>query len=169
MRAILRPSRERPASLPSEVAQGLDRRVVRRSSLRLSATTKSPVAGEIPALIRDISQGGFLLEAETEALSVDEKIDVELPGRGLIRAKVAWCSRSFFGCQFIQPIPPAAISAALLKSEPQDSQNAETGWGRARVGSAGLKLEPQLNFSAACSLAIGLWVLIGLALYIALV
>ena len=49
-----------------------------------------------------------------------ERIDVEVPEAGLAEAKVVWSSGRFFGCKFKRPIPPAALSSAILRS-PADS------------------------------------------------
>ena len=114
--------------------------------------------------ILDISQGGLLLESKAAELFVDDHIDVELPECGLVRAHVAWKSGSFVGCQFSQLVSPAAISAALLKADPRELSSAP----EQRAASPGrLGIQPELNFSMALLIAVVLWGLIGLAVYIA--
>ena len=50
--------------------------------------------------------------------------EVELPHAGSVEATVIWNSGEFYGCQFELPISPAALSAALLKSQPEPSGEA---------------------------------------------
>jgi hypothetical protein len=168
LRAVLRQSQEGACSFSSEVAESINRRGRERSPVTLSAHTSSPTAGELPVLIRDISQGGLLIEAEMVELSIDEHIDVELPGRGLVRATVVWMSGPFFGCQFSQPIAPAAISAALLKGDRKVAPATALAPDRVLRSRPSLGVEPELNFSVAFAAAIALWALIGLALYMVL-
>lgn len=165
LRAILRQSDGSTANVSSQAAETVDRRTSQRRSLTLSAHTKSPAAGELPVLIHDISRGGLLIEAKSADLSVGDQIDVEFSERGSIRARVAWRSGSFVGCQLSQPMAVAEISAALLKAPPRAP--AETAIAPDRFGSARtpLGIQPQLNFSAAFLLALGAWGLIGLAAF----
>jgi hypothetical protein len=166
LRAVLRPSDGNTAGFSNEAAEGVDRRSLKRRSLTLAAQTSSPTAGELPVLILDISQGGLLLEAQTAELSVDDYIELELPACGLVRARVAWKSGPFFGCQFTQLVAPAAISAALLKADPQVMEEAAVAPDQP-ASPERLGIEPELNFSVAFLLALVVWALIGLAAYLA--
>lgn len=57
---------------------------------------------------------------ETKAsLSVGQEVVIALPEAESSPARVVWENDKFFGCVFDQPLPPAAVSAARLKSEPQ--------------------------------------------------
>ena len=69
------------------------------------------------ALVHNLSETGLLIET-SDGLELGEVIDVELPETGLRAAKVVWRSEDLFGCQFEQPVPKAAVSAALLRSPP---------------------------------------------------
>ena len=166
VQAVLRQSQEGKSSFSNEMAERVNRRGPKRTALTLSVATASTSAGDRPVVIRDISQGGLLIEAGAAELSVQDVIDVELPGSGPVRAKVVWTSGPFAGCQFSQPVPPAVVSAALLKGDPlvvPDTAHAshEPHALRARLG-----IEPELNFSVAFLLAGGLWALTGLAIYL---
>jgi hypothetical protein len=44
---------------------------------------------------------------------------VELPEVGIVRADVIWSRNRFAGCSFEAPISAAAVSAALLRSDPK--------------------------------------------------
>src|SRR5690606_30055002 len=107
------PSEGDTAHFSKEAAKSLERRGSKRRPLTLTAPTSSRATGELPVRIFDISAGGLLLEAKAAELSVDDQIEVELPECGLVTARVAWKSGPFVGCQFNQPVAPAAISAAL--------------------------------------------------------
>jgi transcriptional regulator with XRE-family HTH domain len=74
--------------------------------------------GEI--LIHDLSTSGLLLETEV-SMAIGETIEVVLPRTGTRQAEVVWTSGSFFGCRFLEPVPPAAVSASLLKAAPPRS------------------------------------------------
>jgi hypothetical protein len=166
LRAVLRQSEGNTASFSNDTAESLDRRGSQRRSLSLTAHTSSPAAGELPVLILDISQDGLLLEAKTADLSVDDQIEIELPECGPVRARVAWKSGPFVGCQFSQLVAPAAISAALLKADPQVAQEVPIAPDHRAASHTRLGIEPQLNFSKALLMAVVVWGLIGLAVYI---
>ncbi|MBA3512422.1 PilZ domain-containing protein [Sphingomonas sp.] len=99
-----------------------NRRASPRRTLRLQAlgTTSSQHAAEVA--IHDLSRTGLLLETSAE-LAPGERIDVELPEAGRTEAKVIWSSGRFFGCKFKQPIPPAALSSAILRSPPEPADD----------------------------------------------
>ncbi|MFL6722359.1 MAG: PilZ domain-containing protein [Sphingomonas sp.] len=90
-----------------------DRRRSLRRALRLGAD-----AGGEPITIHDLSLSGALLETSVPML-VGASFEVELPEAGTIEATVLWNSGEYYGCQFVLPISPAALSAALLQAEAQ--------------------------------------------------
>ena len=92
-----------------------NRRTSARRTLRLQSlgTTASQAAADVT--IHDLSLTGLLIETAA-SLAADERIDVDLPEAGLTVAQVVWSSGRFFGCRFKRPIPPAALSSAILKS-----------------------------------------------------
>ena len=162
LRTVLRHSERTTAISSKEAAEDLDRRRARRRSLTLTAQTGSRMTGDVPVQVLDISQGGLLIEVKSTGLSIDDQIDVELPEWGLLKARVAWKSGSFVGCQFSQLVSPAAISAALLRADPLTRElplSTEHG----PAPSSRSRIEPELNFSTAFMSAVVLWGLIGLA------
>jgi hypothetical protein len=160
--AVLRPSATGEEGLIGEA----DRRRSDRKSLTLSATAKAPSAGEVPIVIRDISPRGLLIEAESATLSAGDLIRIGLPDKGLVVAQVVWASGVYFGCQLDQTISPAAVSAALLKSDPHEPVCAGPSLvqsQRARI--AGRAARPELNLSLPFGLSVILWGLIAAAVY----
>ena len=95
-------------------SQTSEKRGVQRRTLRLEvdAVTAAPTPARL--MIHDLSPTGLLVEAD-DGLTVGEQLHVELPGSGTFPARVMWSSGRFTGCKFDQPLPRAAISAALLK------------------------------------------------------
>jgi hypothetical protein len=93
-----------------------DRRRYLRRGLKLGTG-----AGGEPVTIRDLSLTGALLETSVPML-VGAIFEIEIPHAGGIEATVIWNSGEFYGCQFELPISPAALSAALLQSDPRNSQ-----------------------------------------------
>lgn len=90
----------------------------RRGAPRLAMTLGSelgPCGSSVK--IRDLSSTGLLFETSAD-LAIGETIEVHLPEIGAARARVARSDGQLFGCQFEQPIPRAAVSAALLRSQP---------------------------------------------------
>lgn len=93
-----------------------DRRRYLRRGLRLGAG-----AGGEPVTVHDLSLTGALLETSVPML-VGAIFEIELPQAGGVEATVIWNSGEFYGCQFELPISPAALSAALLQSEPDNGR-----------------------------------------------
>ena len=94
-----------------------DRRRYLRRGLRLGAG-----AGGEPVTVHDLSLTGALLETCVPML-VGAIFEIELPHAGGVEATVIWNSGEFYGCQFELPISPAALSAALLQSEPENGRS----------------------------------------------
>jgi len=90
-----------------------DRRRSARRSLRLGAGSGEAI------MILDLSLTGALLETSIPML-VGAEFEVELPHAGNVKASILWNSGEFYGCQFNLPISPAALSAALLQSAPEN-------------------------------------------------
>ena len=166
--AVTQPSAKTEGCESGGADEVLQRRSTQRRSLKLSAVASSPSARETQFLIRDISPGGLLIEAEALTLAIDDEVEVQLPDLGVASARVVWASGPFFGCEFSDPISVGAVSAALLKATPQsmkedpafveDSASVFAG-GRTRI-------EPKINLSAAFFLSLALWALVGLAVYL---
>lgn len=142
----------------------LDRRSSHRRKLHLGS--KSTQAAD-DVVIQDISTSGMLL-ATSAKFEPFEEIEVELPHAGRIKARIVWTTSELFGCQFLQPISKAAVSAALLRSPaPEPSVPAarsgtlpEKSRGAAQKLSFGVKMRAIIAVSAL------LWVLILAALWL---
>ncbi|MGI8610771.1 MAG: PilZ domain-containing protein [Sphingomicrobium sp.] len=96
-----------------------NRRSAARRTLRLQALGATAAQSAAQVTIHDLSLTGLLIETSAD-LAAGERIDVEVPEAGQTEAKVVWSSGRFFGCRFKRPIPPAALSSAILQS-PADS------------------------------------------------
>lgn len=83
--------------------------------MRLSLGSVVGPSGSL-AHIHDLSVTGLLFE--TSAPLSEDRVEVQLPEVGPTHARVVWHHGRFFGCNFVQPIPKAAVSAALLRSAP---------------------------------------------------
>ena len=103
---------------PAQVRRGSVRR-----KLRLDTVGKAAAKGSTHVEIHDLSTSGMLIETAVE-LAAGEAIEIELPRTGPQTAKIIWTSGRFYGCRFAEPIPPAAVSAALLRSRPTDQSAA---------------------------------------------
>ena len=94
--------------------QSADRRNLSRRRLSLASSLE---ASGHHVSIHDISATGMLIETAAE-LAPDDDFEIDLPESGATRALVVWNSGPFFGCEFIEPLSRATISAALLRSLP---------------------------------------------------
>lgn len=70
---------------------------------------------DVPVTVHNISATGLLIECEA-ALSINDRIDIDLPQAGTVSATLVWVSGRMFGCQFDTSISSAALSAAQLQS-----------------------------------------------------
>lgn len=86
-----------------------------RRTLRLEARGALENGSAAKVVVHNISQTGLLLESAT-ALAIDERIGIELPHAGEAWARVVWASGNLYGCEFKNPLPSAALSAAQLRS-----------------------------------------------------
>jgi transcriptional regulator with XRE-family HTH domain len=127
------------AQLKNRRQSQTQRRDVRRKlRLNVAGRTADGRPGEV--LIHDLSTSGMLVQAD-EPLAIGEVIEVELPRTGVHHVEVVWASGTFFGCRFLEPVPPAAVSAALLRSAPdRPSQPATSDESRATAASFGARL-----------------------------
>jgi DNA-binding XRE family transcriptional regulator len=73
--------------------------------MRLNVSGKTRDGQSSDVLIHDLSTTGIL------------------PRTGVRHIEVVWASGTFFGCRFLEPVPPAAVSAALLSAEPERPSN----------------------------------------------
>jgi hypothetical protein len=100
--------------------EAANRRFSPRKRLRLGSVSTSLKEG---VLIHDISSTGLLLEAKA-GLKAFDRLEVQLREVGSREAVVVWTSGRYFGCQFAEPIPKAAVSAAMLLSPIADAPSA---------------------------------------------
>ncbi|BBC72252.1 PilZ domain-containing protein [Altererythrobacter sp. B11] len=101
-----------------------DKRGEDRKRLRLEAVSSTTHAGRARVLVHDISQSGILFES-TADLMVDEVVQVDLPTKEQVSARIRWSSGDLFGCEFEEPISSAAVSAAMLISPPYEGPQSE--------------------------------------------
>ena len=92
---------------------GTDRALRRTIYLEARSATAAGEAAEV--VIQNISLGGILLESPT-ALEPGEHLVIDLPEVGPVTAIVVWISGDLFGCRFDEPLSPAALAAAELRS-----------------------------------------------------
>jgi hypothetical protein len=97
-----------------------NRRSAARRTLRLQAAGATASEPGAQVVIHDLSLTGLLIETSA-GLAAGERIDIEIPEAGPTEATVVWNSGRFFGCKFRRPIPPAALSSAILRSPPQSA------------------------------------------------
>jgi transcriptional regulator with XRE-family HTH domain len=102
---------------PKRLSRGSRKGLRRKLRLLTSARTAKAGSADVLVLILDLSTTGMLVRTD-EPLEPGETIEVQLPGTGTRQAEVVWSGGNFFGCSFEDPVPPATVSAALLKGLP---------------------------------------------------
>lgn len=85
----------------------------RKLLLETLGATAAGVATDV--VVHNFSETGMLLECG-EALVPGDVIEVDLPHIGVVAASVVWSSGRLHGCAFAEPLAPAALSAAQLRS-----------------------------------------------------
>lgn len=91
----------------------------RRGSTRLKLSFGSTFRGTGDSVtIHDFSSTGMLIESATK-LPLSDAIEIGLPEVGNKLAFIVWNSGQYYGCEFRETLPRAAISAALLRSQPE--------------------------------------------------
>jgi hypothetical protein len=105
-----------------ERVESRNRRAAPRRKLSLGAVL--PETGD-KAVIHDLSTTGLLIETKAD-LATFEQLHLDLPETGAVVATVLWNSGHYFGCEFHESIPHAAVSAALLRSPFDQSAQIET-------------------------------------------
>ena len=100
-----------PAQLTTNARPSDNRGAVRRIlSLEVPASLPADASS---ALVRNLSERGLLIETAAD-LAIGETIHVDLPEAGACAARIVRRDGSFFGCEFVEAVPRAAVSAALL-------------------------------------------------------
>lgn len=94
-----------------------DKRRTERRALFLEASGILPGGLQANVTIHNISPAGLLMETEL-GLEVDERLILDLPEAGAVRAAVVWQSGRLFGCAFEQALDPSAFAAVQLRSDP---------------------------------------------------
>lgn len=108
-------------AIAAELVGTLNQKGRRRSArreMKLRARGAPGTGAAKDVLIRNLSTTGMLLEAAAE-LAVGQKIAIDLPEIGHASAEIVWAGEDLFGCAFDAPLSEAAVSAALLRSDPQ--------------------------------------------------
>lgn len=141
-----------------------ERRGARRWRLLLRTRRITHSKPPSPAIVRDLSRTGCLLES-TIPLAVDERIDIDLPHAGCRAAVVVWSRGRVAGCDFLERLSPAALSAALLRAEFDISPGATVPLPRlARAnGTPPGALSPRARLTTIVGAATSAWILIGCA------
>lgn len=102
------------ATLYSDDARGAERRQV-----ELDGTLRGPAHTPHDVLVSELSANGFRVPA-TGALSVGSRITLGLNGVGARAARIVrLAGEDQYGCEFISPLTPAELAAAL-HSEPAE-------------------------------------------------
>lgn len=89
----------------------------RHSRHRITLATSGIVEGGEPTnvTVHNVSRTGMLIECQP-SLPLGEIVAIDLPGSEATPAKVIWASDRLHGCEFLEPVSKALLSAAQLRS-----------------------------------------------------
>lgn len=104
-----------PIRTPVEPQDASPVRGAHRVRLKLEVSGSFENGSQTSALVQNLSASGILIETG-EALSLDQRIEVDLPEAGQVGATVIWTSGTLSGCRFDRPLPKAVLSAAQLRN-----------------------------------------------------
>jgi hypothetical protein len=104
-------------ALVAPIAEAADQRRAPRVDLCLDVEAGQTPDRSAPAVIHQLSQTGFRMEAGAR-VAPGELIQVLLPEAREVAARVIWSCGRHFGCEFQRPLSAAALSAAMLKARP---------------------------------------------------
>lgn len=97
-----------------------------RGAVRRTLQLETPVANDLNSwrvVINNLSETGISFETSL-GLALGDILEIGLPEVGAVDARIVWADGNAYGCQFLSPIPKAAVSAALLLS-PFDPASAQ--------------------------------------------
>jgi len=94
-----------------------DKRQAERRALFLETSGSLPGGLEANVIIHNISTSGLLMETE-KALEVQERLVLDLPEVGAVRAVIVWQSGILFGCAFEQALDQRDLASVQLRSDP---------------------------------------------------
>jgi len=94
-----------------------DKRKAERRALFLETSGSLPGGLEANVIIHNISTSGLLMETE-KALEVQERLVLDLPEVGAVRAVIVWQSGILFGCAFEQALDQGDLASVQLRSDP---------------------------------------------------
>jgi len=83
-------------------------------------------AGSVAIVVRDLSTTGLLFESQAPS-AIGERLRIELPQAVSAAAKIVWQNACSYGCELEASLSRGAVSAALLKGEPQARLDEQSG------------------------------------------
>jgi len=101
-----------------------DRRGAGRMRVDLLVTLP-PDQDQRYAHVRNLSEGGMLLETDAD-LNIGDLLSVNCDGVLKVDARIVWRQEQSYGCQFLEPITSAAVSAAILRAPVELPDEADT-------------------------------------------
>ena len=96
-----------------------DARRHERRALFLETSGTLPGGLEANVIVHNISAGGLLMETEM-ALAVEERLVLDLPEVGAVRAVIVWQSGILFGCAFEPTLDQTALASVQLRADPAE-------------------------------------------------
>jgi hypothetical protein len=107
---------EPPNDWDSKSAGGGNRAQDRDSLFLLSEITVIETGEQVRARVRNLSDGGMMIECQMDASKNDE-ISAELRNIGLVKGRIAWAAPGRFGIAFHRPIDPKQARKPLDSGE----------------------------------------------------
>lgn len=137
----------RATTQPQDASPG---RVAQRVRLKLEVSGSFERGTQANAVVHNLSATGILIET-ADALALDQRIAIDLPEAGQVRATVVWTSGTLSGCRFDKLLAKSAVSAAQLRNpsamEAQGLDDAEDATSRQLLANRLLELRRRRGMS----------------------
>ncbi|WP_055822725.1 MULTISPECIES: PilZ domain-containing protein [unclassified Sphingomonas] len=146
-----------PQPAQSVTASASDRRIDERVGIQRSAVLRIDAHTSIPVTLVDLTRDGCLIESDV-VLTADQRVELGLAGIGAVTARVVRSSTVGYGCEFIERLPPGAVTSA---SQGNVVRLQGMAVGTQASSSHGRKLSPRQQVAAAVGVGIGGWVVLG--------
>lgn len=146
-----------PQPAQSVTASNADRRIDERVGIQRSAVLRIDADTSIPVMLVDLTRDGCLIETDA-VLTADQRVELGMAGIGAVTARVVRSSTVGYGCEFIERLPPGAVTSAS-RGNVVRLQGMAVGADTAEL--RGGKLSSRQQMAAMVGIGLGSWLVIG--------
>lgn len=87
----------------ADYTQSLNNRKTARNAVQMTAYLRLSIGQKFKVSVLDLSQTGFRVETGNQ-IEVGSRVYLAIPELNSLPAQIAWCSKTFYGCEFLNPL-----------------------------------------------------------------